>query len=70
MLSPYELAQALHEASEDAEDNIMLLTPALDSAQGRENSLIVSTFDSIKLIARTASEAERLRGEDDSSPNS
>lgn len=68
MLSPYELAQALREASEAAEDNIMLLNQALDAAQGRENSLIVSTFDSIKLIARTASEAERLRGEDDSSP--
>ncbi|RKT33509.1 hypothetical protein DEU34_2108 [Microbacterium sp. AG1240] len=65
-LSGDELAQALCEAVDAAENNVMLLTPALNAAQGRENSLIVSTFDSIGLITRTADKSSRRRGEGES----
>lgn len=68
-LSADELARALREASDAAENNVMLLTQALDAAQGRENSLIVSTFDSIGLFARTADESRRRRGEGEPAAN-
>lgn len=68
-LSADELARALREASDAAENNVMLLTQALNAAQGPENSLIVSTFDSIGLFARTADESRRRRGEGEPAAN-
>lgn len=60
-LGAHELAEALRDASDKAQDNVLLLTQALNRAQGRENPLVVSTFDSIGLIGRTAEESKRRR---------
>lgn len=68
-LGAVELAQALLQAADAADDNVMVLTQALDAARGRENTLIVSTFESIGLIRRTADEGRRRRDEGESATN-
>lgn len=60
LLNASELGQALLTCALDAEDNVMLLNPALDETAGRENTLLVSTWESIGLFERINRAAERL----------
>jgi len=53
-LAADELAEALRDASDEAQDNVLLLTKALNRARGRKNPLVASTFDSIGLIGRSS----------------
>ncbi|CAH0168661.1 hypothetical protein [Plantibacter cousiniae (nom. nud.)] len=59
LLSANELGQALLTCAGAAEDNVMLLNPALDETHGRENALLVSTWESIGLFTRINRAAER-----------
>ncbi|MET4581580.1 hypothetical protein ABIE21_001070 [Conyzicola nivalis] len=52
LLNSKELGQALLSAATAADDNVMLLNPALDQTNGRENPLLVQTWESIGLFAR------------------
>ncbi|AMB58023.1 hypothetical protein [Microterricola viridarii] len=63
MLSADELANALSDAAASSEGGVMLLSLALDAAAGRENPLLVSTWESIPLFARVEAAATRLRAE-------
>lgn len=60
LLNATELGQALAECAEAAEDNVMLLNPVLNEASGRENPLLVDTWESIGLFARINQAAARL----------
>lgn len=60
LLDATALGQTLLKCAHPAEDNVMLLNPALDETDGRENMLLVSAWDSIGLFARINRAAERL----------
>ena len=60
-LNPDELSRVLRDAVEISQENVLLLNPALDAAAGRQNSLLVATWESIGLFDRVESAAERFR---------
>ena len=63
LLRADELASVLRDAASSSQENMMLLAQALDAADGRENPLLISTWESIGLFSRVTSAADRLRGE-------
>ncbi|MBD8102283.1 hypothetical protein [Plantibacter sp. CFBP 8775] len=58
LLHAVHLGRALLEASAQAHDNVMLLAPALTEAEGRENPLLVDTWDSLRLFRAIEGAAE------------
>jgi len=69
MLDPDELQKELLAAAHAAQRNdapheqLLLLNPALEAAEGRENSLLSQTWHSINLLERIDRAAARLRTE-------
>ncbi|WP_413250221.1 hypothetical protein [Sinomonas flava] len=51
-LSGDELADILTKSAHESVDGVLLMTPALKAAAGRENTLLASTWDSIGLFNR------------------
>lgn len=60
-LTSEELAAALRDAADRSEDGVLLLTSALEATRGRENPLLISTWESIGLFARVGEESRRRR---------
>ncbi|MDP3208046.1 MAG: hypothetical protein Q8M65_02760, partial [Rhodoglobus sp.] len=58
-----ELLQALRAAADPSRENVLLLADSLAAAEGRENPLLVSTWESIGLFGRADAAAKRLRAE-------
>ncbi len=50
LLDAAHLGRALLEASGQAYDNVMLLNPVLSETEGRENPLLVDTWDSMRMF--------------------
>ncbi len=50
LVDAVQLGRALLEASAQAHDNVMFLNPALTEAEGRENPLLVDTWDSLRMF--------------------
>lgn len=63
LLHAEELSEALASAVKGAQDNVMLLTQALNAAEDRENPLLVSTWESIGLFGRVSEASHRLRAQ-------
>lgn len=63
LLDADELQHVLLEAAAASHEGRMLLCQALNAADGRENPLLTSTWDSISLFERVTAESQRLRGE-------
>ncbi|MEV7608684.1 hypothetical protein AB0N61_04290 [Microbacterium sp. NPDC089320] len=60
LLDAAELGRALLEAAAAAEDNVMLLSSALTQAKGRENPLLLDTWDSMRVFRAIDRAAEAL----------
>ncbi|MGW9414268.1 hypothetical protein [Arthrobacter cupressi] len=54
-----EMADLLTKSAHGAVDGVLLMTPALKAAAGRENPLLASTWDSIGLFKRIDDEQNR-----------
>ncbi len=61
LLSTDELTHALRDAADSSQQHQMLLAQAIAAADGRENPLLVSTWDSIGLFGRADLAADRMR---------
>lgn len=60
-LGAEELSVALWQAGDDARGNVMHLASALEHAKGRENRLLVETWESVDLFSRVEQVALELR---------
>lgn len=58
-----ELVQVLRAAADSSRENVMLLADALADTNGRENPLLVSTWESIGLFGRVDKASKRLSAE-------
>lgn len=58
-----ELLQVLRAAADPSRENVLLLANSLAAADGRENPLLFSTWESIGLFGRADAAAKRLRAE-------
>jgi hypothetical protein len=63
VLSAEELEHVLAEAAQAAENRQMRIAPERAEPDGRENSLLATTWDSIGLFARVVAAKEQMRSE-------
>jgi hypothetical protein len=61
LLDADELANALRDTADSAQENVMLLAPAFAATAGRENALLTSTYDAIGLFDRVSKRTGRPR---------